>query len=282
MALTRVNILAEIYRQIHESSGGSFFSDADLIAYANRAIENIGSNFPSRLAAFRITGDGSTIDFRLPEPCYKIVAAVENNSFVPPRQFLDVIGAGGFRTLLTRDLFSSYGMAFRAPDRVRIESSLASGETRTLWAFGIPGTLNATTISGTTVTATKNSVTVTIGGTATGISSAVHLNSVQLTSSAGAVFDYVANSASGTTVLLTEPFAGSTASTYSLTIGATTYLAEDWLDYLTFAVVVRLNEKESDLETASYYRGLLNIEKRKKRAQLDRLAYLGAERFGSF
>lgn len=282
MTLSRANILAEIYRTIDESSGSSYFQDASLIAYSNREIESAGTNLPIRLAGFRLRGAGSTLDYRLPEPVYKVIGCVENNSFTPPRQFLDVIGAGGLRTLLTRDLFSSYGIAFRAPDRVRIENALTSGETRVLWAYGTPGTLNATTISGTTVTATNDSLTVTIGGTATGISSAVHLNSVQITSSSGVVYDYVLNSASGTSVVLTEPFAGSTASTYTLTIGASTYLPEDWLDYLVFAAVMRLNEKEGDYEAATYYRNLFAIEKRKKRGQLDRLAMMGAERFGTF
>lgn len=282
MALTKANILAEIYRTIDESSGASYFQDASLIAYANREIESIGANFPSRLAGFKLSGDGSTLDFVLPEPVYKIIGCVEGNAFTPPRQFLDVIGAGGYRTLLTRDIFSSYGIAFRAPDRVRIETALSTGESRTLWAFGVPGTLNGTTISGTTVTATQNSVTVTIGGTATGISSAVHLNSVQITSSSGLVRDYVLNSASGTTVVLTEPFAGTTASTYTLTIGASTYLTESWLDFIVFAVTARLNEKEGDFKTAMYWRQLAGIEKRKKRAELDRLAQMGADRFGSW
>lgn len=283
MALTKPDILNEVYRGIDETSGASYFSDADVIAYVNRVVEHIGVNFPVRLAAFRVSGDGTTEDHRIPEPIHKVIALEEGNTFTPPRTFIDTIGAGGLRTTLTRDVFSSYGFSFRPPDRVRIEPVLSSGEKRTLWGYGAPGRINAATINSSgAFSVTNAAITVTASGTISNISSAVHLDTVKITK-AGVSEYYVLDKTSGNdTLILTEPYAGTTSGSATVTVGDSTYLTEDWMDYVVYSVSEKLHYKERDIEMATICRGMMQAEKRRKRAELQRIAKLGAERFHSF
>jgi len=281
MALTRTKILAEVYRAIDETSGSSYFTDSDVYAYVQREQEHIGANYPVRLAAFRIKGDGTTNDFRLPEPLHKVLAMEEGNTFTPPRTFIDTIGAGGLRTTLTRDIFSSYGVSFRPPDRIKVESTLGSGETRTLWAYGHPGYINALTITASSVTVTKNSITIT-ASTTSSTASSVHLDTVKITKSGVDEYYILDKANGGTAMLLTEPYKGSTSAAATVTIGDSTYLTEDWLDLICHGAVMRLNRKEKDFEMANYMNQEYKIEKRRKRAQLSRIAKMGSERFHSF
>lgn len=283
MPLAFSDIKTEIYREIDEDSTNSYFDEADLVAYTNRQVEHIGSNFPARLAIFPITGDGTTLDFTIPEPLYKVMALEEGQTFTPPRPYIDIIGAGGIRTTLTRDIFSSYGFSFMSPDRIRIETALSSGETRSLHAWGVPGTVNATAISATTCTVTKGSATVTAASAITNIASVAHLNTAKITDGNGNVSYYVVDSTTGsTTVTLTEQYRSPTNAAATVEIGAHTYLTEDWLDYIVFSVVSRLYRKDRGYDQAEYYDNKARMEKRRRRADLNRLARLGAERFDSF
>jgi len=281
-AITRQTIEDEVYRTIDETSSNSYFTTTDICQFANRELEHLAANFPIRMASFQITGDGVTLDWLIPEPIHKIIALEEGQTFTPPRTFVDIIGAGGLRTTLTRDLFTSYGFSFRPPQTIRIEKTLSTGENRTLWALAGVGRLNPTAISDSSVTVTKGSKVITLADDAS-IASAAHLDAITVTAASGTKYGVVDSvDSAANTVTMTEEWDLTTDAAASITIGSEVGLWESWLDVIVFGVCRRLAQKESNFQVAEYWANQYAMEKRRKRAEYERVARADSERFFSF
>lgn len=273
MALAGSDILTAIYDEVQEPSGGTFWSaagsDAAITRAINRALARIGESVPARLAAFRLDGDGTTLDFRLPEPVQRVLAVERNGSLTPPISFQAAIGTSGLRSLLIPDLLTAVGFAFRPPYHLRIEPALSSGSTLDAWCFAGPGKLLATAYTTGTASVTNGSATVTGSGTTFAATHAGH--SIKI---GGEVY-IVDSVASATSLTLTELYRGATATGLSYSIGGDVAADDAWIHAIVYSACEHLF-RWAEQPRADEYAALARLERRKLRARMDRVS--GASR----
>lgn len=242
VALTAAQIVTEVYRDIDQTSSITRLDSADIPAYLNRALDEIGNSIPTRTVQAVFTGDGTTVDFDAPEPISAFHVVTNSALQLPKTSF--AWGAQNNGMSFLDGWITNRGFSVRMVGdkyRFRFDPAPGSTETRTIYFLGVPGTIKETAYTTGTVSITLDSATITGSGT-TWSSNAAAGDAINI----NGYYYVIKTVSSNTSIILTELVREATASGLSYTIGGHTGLSEKFNDLIRYAVQWRIQKKIGD------------------------------------